>query len=402
MANKMRSGLSTLGIVIGMMSVIVMMAIGQGAEQSIMDQMKDLLKNKFSVTAGGGYSQRDEETGWPGKYIKKVEFSADTIDYIQYYFPSLIWKISYTIPLNGGDVKIGNNRAYVSLQGVPQSWFKINEKTIIEGLGLQSMHYEKMNFVAVINNKFKEELFKKLSPIGRKIRVGKKEYTIIWVLDKEEHEWEPAAYIPDTTAIKRVLYKDQLRGFEVFLDPEEDNQLWQNRIMYLLLKKFNLSNQASSGIEIRSSRKYAEKYKDTSDMFRYLLLGIGAISLLVWGIGVMNIMIVSVTERTREIWIRKAIWALNRDIVLQFLIESVVITLVGWVFAFLLSYWITYALNKFIFAVAEWPRGDFRAVIDLQVAVIAFSLTAFTGILFGILPARKAAKLKPIDALRFE
>lgn len=100
-------------------------------------------------------------------------------------------------------------------------------------------------------------------------------------MDKEERERESVMYIPDTTVIKRVLYKDQLRSFEVFLDPEEDNQLWQDRVMYLLLKKFNLSDQASSGIDIWSSRKYAEKYKDTSDMFRYLLLGIGAISLLV-------------------------------------------------------------------------------------------------------------------------
>lgn len=100
MANKMRSGLSTLGIIIGMMSVIVMMAIGQGAEQSIMDQMKDLLKNKFSVTAGGGYSDRDEDAGGPGKYIKKVEFSTDTIRHIERYFPHLSGRVVYDIPLD--------------------------------------------------------------------------------------------------------------------------------------------------------------------------------------------------------------------------------------------------------------------------------------------------------------
>lgn len=134
-------------------------------------------------------------------------------------------------------------------------------------------------------------------------------------------------------------------------------------------------------------------------MFKYLLLGIGAISLLVGGIGVMNIMIVSVTERTREIWIRKAIGALNRDIVTQFLVESVVITLVGGLIAFVLSHGVAYGLNRFVFA---WEEAEMKVLIDLKVVIVAFSLTALTGILFGILPARKAAKLKPIDALRFE
>lgn len=137
---------------------------------------------------------------------------------------------------------------------------------------MDKVHYDKMSFVTVVNYKFKEEFFKNTSPIGRKIRAGKKEYTIIGVLQKEDYEWESVLYIPDTTAIERVLYKNVLNNFVVFLTPEQDNQLWQNRVMYLLLKKFNLSDQASSGIDMWSSRKYAQKYKDTSDMFRYLLL----------------------------------------------------------------------------------------------------------------------------------
>lgn len=164
---------------------------------------------------------------------------------------------------------------------MPQNWFKLNEKQLAEGFLLDTEHYQKMSFVAVVNNKFKEAFYKKTSPIGKKIRAGKKEYTIVGVLQKEEYEWQPTLYIPDVTAIERVLHKNQLSEFEVFLGPDQDNQLWQNRVMYLLLKKFNRIDQASSGIDIWSSRKYAQQYKNTSDMFRYLLLGIGAISLLV-------------------------------------------------------------------------------------------------------------------------
>ena len=133
-------------------------------------------------------------------------------------------------------------------------------------------------------------------------------------------------------------------------------------------------------------------------IMNYLLLAIWAISLLVGWIWVMNIMIVSVTERTREIWIRKAIWALDRDIIAQFLVESVIIVVIGWLIALWLSFWIVAILNK-VFANTDF---EFKAVITYEVVLVALWLTTAIGIIFWILPARKAAKLKPIDALRFE
>lgn len=163
------------------------------------------------------------------------------------------------------------------------------------------MHYERMSFVAVINNYLKDQLFKTTSPIGKKLKVGAKEYTIIGVLKKSDWERGSAIYVPDTTVMERILRKNQIDSFEIFLDPEEDNQLWQNRITYLLLKKFNIAHKSKSGVEVWSNAKHAKEFQNSTNLFKYLLLGIGAISLLVGGIGVMNIMIVSVTERTREI-----------------------------------------------------------------------------------------------------
>lgn len=398
MANKMRSGLSTLGIMIGMTSVIVMMAIGQWAESSLMKNMGDLVKNKITVRSDWGYNKWDEETNMPGAYVKRVTFTPEIIDYIEYYFPHLKGRMTYTIHW-WGEVKIRSKTNYVSSLWVPKNWFTLNERTVVEGVGLTDEHYQNKAFVAVVNDKFKEEFFKNTSAIGKKFMFERKQYTIVWVLKKQDYEWSSEVYIPDTTVFERVTRTKEIREFEVFLDPQDDNALRKKRLSYLLLKKYNQSHLASAGFRVDSFADFAESLKKSSDTMKYFLLAIGAISLFVWGIGVMNIMIVSVTERTREIWIRKAIGALNRDIVIQFLVESVVITLIGGLIAFGLSHGIIILINKFLWG-SEW--AGFEAIIDATVALLAFWLTAFTGIVFGILPARKAAKLKPIDALRFE
>lgn len=284
MANKMRSGLSTLGIVIGMMSVIVMMAIGQGTQAQIMKSMGDMMKNKFSVSARGGYSEWDHEKNAPGQYVKGVSFTKDIVGYVEHYFPDLKGKIVYEVSLEGSEVKVGKNSDYVNPVGVPQNWFTLNEKELAEGSFLEATHYEKMNFVAVVNNAFKEKFFKKTSPLGKRVKVGNKEYAIVGVLKKEDFERGSQMYIPDTTAIERVLHKKEIRNFDVFLNPGDDNQLRQNRVMYLLLKKFNFAHKSEAGIEIWSSAKFADEFKKNTNMFKYLLIGIGAISLLVGGI----------------------------------------------------------------------------------------------------------------------
>ena len=166
------------------------------------------------------------------------------------------------------------------------------------------------------------------------------------------------------------------------------------------MKKFNKQSPENSWFKVDSFADMIEQMKNSLQGMKMFLLAMWVISLLVWGIWVMNIMVVSVTERTREIWIRKAIGALNSDITLQFLVESVVITLIGWIIAFALSYWVVYIVNNVLW----WAGSEtwMSAEIDKSIVLSTFMITTLTGIIFGILPARKAAKLKPIDALRFE
>ena len=166
------------------------------------------------------------------------------------------------------------------------------------------------------------------------------------------------------------------------------------------MKKFNKQSPENSWFKVDSFADMIEQMKNSLQWMKMFLLAMWVISLLVWGIWVMNIMVVSVTERTREIWIRKAIGALNSDITLQFLVESVVITLIGWIIAFILSYWIVYLVNNAM-SWTDWGMW-MSAEIDKSIVLSTFMITTLTGIIFGILPARKAAKLKPIDALRFE
>ena len=400
MANKMRSGLSTLGIIIGMASVVVMMAIGQWTEKSITKTMGDFAKNKISVSSDGGYNARDDKEDKPWGYIQAVKFDKTIIDYIEKYFPDLSWKITYQIETPGWQVKIKQKSDMVMGVGIPELRFTLNEKKAAEGTLFSKEHYDSKSFVAVVNETFKSKFFKNGSAIGKKFIYNGKEFTIVGVLPKQEYDRWAQAYFPDTTVTERILHKNTIDSFDVFLPPDGDNKLWQKRISYLLLKKYNKTSISDAGFKVHSYAEMVDQMKQSLQGMKLFLLVMGAISLLVGGIGVMNIMIVSVTERTREIWIRKAIGALNKDIIIQFLVESVVITLIGGFIAFLLSYGIVYFVNKLL-----WDPNSglgLSAEIDQSIMMTTFLITTLTGIVFWILPARKAAKLKPIDALRFE
>ena len=398
LSNKMRSGLSTLWIIIGVMSVVVLMAVWAGTSNQVLGQMSSMMQNSITISPGWWYSTWTDDSD-RAEYIKSITFDVDLVHYLEQSFPELSWKIEYTASYRwDSTVKYGSNSTYSQVIWVPDNYKELQELELGQWSWFSEENFASQEMVAVASyglvDNIKSDSDSFQSFVGTKVRLWSKEVKIIGILEQNWTFESSVLYLPINTVQQRLNHNSEITSIVAHLDPTADNELWQNRITYLLLKKFNFKSADLAWFSVFSAAKFAEQLESAMSALNYLLLAIWWISLLVWWIWVMNIMIVSVTERTREIGIRKAIGALNADIISQFLIEAVIIVLIWWVIAIWLSYWVVYVINQFL--------EDVQAEITLDVITIAFSLTTAIWIIFWILPARKAAKLKPIDALRFE
>lgn len=391
--NPLRSFLSILWIVIGIMSVVVMLGIGKGAEKKMMDSLGELAKNQIQIYQG-----------WK-ENTKPVKMTIDTVNYLEKVFPILKNQVSYQT--NGGvQLPTKNNYGgydYMSYYGIPINWFNNNERTILHGAFFTQKHYDNAELVVVINEDVAKYYFpKKENPIGEKITINWKIFAIVGVVKKTIREGDGGdwknyeARIPYPTFAAKFPNESTINNLSLYLPVNEDNEVWQKRVSYALMKYYGASTISELSVEIDSISKYIDQMKQQQQMMNYLLLAIGSISLLVGGIGVMNIMIVSVTERTKEIWIRKAIGALRSDIILQFLVESVFITLLGGAIAIVLSYVAQFFINKY------GEAAQLYSLITPDIIGVAVVVTVLIGIFFGILPAARAAKLQVITALRYE
>lgn len=394
-SNLLRSFLSILWIVIGIVSVVVMMAIWKWAEKELMDNLWDLAKNQLNVYQ------------WWSETWKPVKITIDTIKYLEKTFPELSGNIVYQVYWWSSEIKdwkkgqnsMENNN--MTLYGVPLNRYTHTDKKLIYWAFFSQKQYDNAESVAIISNDLYERLFVWKNPIWQKITVNKKIYAVIGVFWKEQREenfsWKDySVWIPYTTIKVKNSDRSDISDLVVYLPNDADNNIWRKRVMYALMKYYNKNDVSEAGIQVDSFSKYVDEMKKQSQTMNYLLLAIGSISLLVGGIWVMNIMLVSVTERTKEIWIRKALWALKSDIIIQFLVESILITLIWWFIAILLSYWIARLINKY------WWEMWFHALITWNVVMMALIITSITWIIFWILPAKRAAKLNVIDALRYE
>lgn len=378
LSNKTRSFLTMLGSIIGVASVIALMAIGQGSTNQITEQIAAAGTNLLTVNVMG----RGSNTLDPDEMLEFIEASPELYEYV-----------APVVSGNGIMLKNGNkNTSTTSLTGTNGNYDDIKNLELEEGRYLTDSDVNNRLRVAVIGTYVKNELFGGLSPLGEQVKINGMPFTVVGVLeetqDSEESTADDAIVIPYTVAT-RLLRNGVVRTYMVQAADSDMVELAKAGLESFLGKKF----EGDSTYTITDQKELMETMNETMGTMTMMLGGIAGISLLVAGIGIMNIMLVSVTERTREIGIRKAIGAKRSNILTQFLIESAVISSLGGLMGIVLGVWLGSTLGTFM---------DIPAAVDIGTVVLAFVFSFAMGVFFGYYPANKASKLNPIDALRFE
>ncbi|WP_074573641.1 ABC transporter permease [Selenomonas ruminantium] len=390
-ANKMRSLLTMLGIIIGVGAVIALVSVGMGVRSNVTSSIASLGSNMLIISPGS--SNRGGVRGAAGsmqtlKYddAKAIKEKIKNIDYVS---PSV--SSSY-------QVVYGNNNWKTSVQGVTSEFMSIRALTIGYGSFITNDDMNKRNRVAVIGTTVAANLFAKDNPVGKNIRINNQPYKVIGLLESKGQssvgqDQDDVIYIPLTTAQERMLGITYVQSINVQVSSQEKMEQVQAEIENLLRSRHHIVAGKEDDFNVRNLTSLMETVNQSTTMLTLLLGAIAGISLIVGGIGIMNIMMVSVTERTREIGIRKALGATFMNIMTQFLIESMVIGIIGGIIGIIFGC----AASQIIAKV-----GNFTTVITVAPIVVSFIFAVGIGLFFGIYPARKAAKLDPIEALRYE
>lgn len=391
MANKMRSLLTMLGIIIGVGAVIAMVSIGMGVRNNIQQSIASLGSNMLIVMPGA-----ENRTGVRGGAGSKTTLEDEDADAIK----AKIGGIDNVSAMVSGSYQVvfGNSNWKTSVQGVSPDYMDIRSLEVESGIFITEHDMVKRNRVAVIGSTVSENLFGGSNPVGQNIRIDNQPFKIIGVLKKKGQssmgqDQDDVIIVPMTTAQERMLGINYVHSINVQVSSPDIMDEVQENIETLLRQRHHIAKGQEDDFNVRNLTSLMETMDSTTAMITMLLGAVAGISLLVGGIGIMNIMMVSVTERTREIGIRKALGATFRNIMMQFLIESVVIGIIGGVIGIFMGCTLSIAVAEFF---------NFNTVITLLPIAVSFSFAVGTGLFFGIYPARKAAKLDPIEALRYE
>lgn len=390
--NKMRCFLTMLGVIIGVGAVIAMLAIGQGSKDSIKAQISEMGSNMIMIFPGaenhGGVRQSasDMQTLKPADY-EALEKEAQGILYM-------------TPTVNGSGQWVNGNNNYPSqAQGVNSQYLDIRQRQMAEGEMFTEEDVKKAAKVCVLGKTLVDNLFPDgTDPVGKVVRFGSIPMTVIGVLAEKGYntmgqDQDDLALVPYTTVMKRILASDYLQGIQASAMDENQTDETISEITEILRRQHKLRDSDDNDFTIRSMQELAEMISSTSSMMTVLLAAVAGISLLVGGIGIMNIMIVSVTERTREIGLRMSIGATGRDIMMQFLIEAVIISVTGGILGILLGAGATWMIS----VLAHWPVS-----ISSSSVILSFAVCTVIGVIFGFYPAAKASNLDPIEAIRYE
>jgi putative ABC transport system permease protein len=393
-ANRLRTFLTMLGMVIGVGAVVLMMAIGEGAQQSIKRSIDSMGSNLFVILSGSSSSSGSRSASGSSSTLNMNDATAiGDLDDINAFAP---------ISVGNAQIIYAGNNSNSAIVGTTPSYFSIRRWDVESGELFSDSDIRSANRVALVGKTVVENLFgDEIDPIGKTIRIKKSPFLVVGVLEGKGQSFDgrdqdDTVIVPITTA-QRKLFGNQIPGSVRMIMAQAKSEKYmgvaEEAISDLVRQRHNIRENAESDFSIRNLTAMAKTASDTAKTMSMLLGAIASISLLVGGIGIMNIMLVSVTERTREIGIRMAIGAREKDILLQFLLEACVISIVGCVIGVGLGLGGAMLVKKMVGA---------EILISMQSIVLAFSVAASVGVFFGYYPASKAAKLHPIEALRYQ
>lgn len=391
LANKLRSVLTMLGVIIGVAAVIALMSIGNGVNQSITGEIQSIGTNLIILV-----TDYDNSGGYQALSLSDVEALADP------YNAPAIRDVS-AVAQTTQELVNGGNNARTAVSGVTPNYFAVNNiEELDSGDFFSQQDYDTEARVIVLGYDVAEDLFEETFPIGNTVRVNGVGYEVVGVLAESGSAFsdtDTAAFVPLSTAHSR-LYTERTRSGEKAVSSitaqaisEEETDAAIDQITEIIRDQHNINYANEDDFSIISQSDLLATFDVITGTLTAFLGAIAGISLVVGGIGIMNIMLVSVTERTREIGIRKAVGAMRRDILIQFLMESVLLSLVGGILGIILGWLMALVAGQLI---------DLETVVDIGTILLATGFAAGVGLVFGIYPAWRAAGLRPIEALRYE
>lgn len=389
-SNKVRSFLTTLGIIIGVAAVISLVSITGGAKNMIEDQLASLGANSLVVSSGK--RTKSGKTSIAGNIKPLTGGDVDAIKNLD------VTKYVSAISNTTANIVSGNRNVFTAVIGVGKDFILINDWFPEKGTFFNDLDVRKADLVCVLGKTVKQNLFGSQNPIGETVRIGKYTYRVIGVMSPigptpSGKDQDDIILIPYTSVQKRLVGAKSLDRITIFVDPAYELEFAKREIEKTLRRQHGIKDEIEDDFYVRTQQTQINTIKNVSSILAVLLGSIASISLVVGGIGIMNIMLVSVGERTREIGIRLAVGAKEKNILIQFLIESVMLSLVGGAVGTVIGILVSKAAS----VLTGWPTQ-----VSILSILVAFVFSALVGIIFGIYPAKKAATLNPIEALRYE
>jgi putative ABC transport system permease protein len=399
LTNKARSFLTMLGIIIGVGAVVLIMSLGAGAQSLILNQIKGLGSNLIGVLPG-----KSESNGPPATVMGVVitTLTYDDLAAIKKNVPEVVDAVGYTKAL--APVTWVDNSYDTSITGCTAQYLNVEGGQVIQGRFFTNDEERAMARVVVLGSVVKRELFGDSDPLGRQVKIKKQVFEVVGVMAERGkvafQDYDDQVFTPLLTTQKLINGVNHLSYIRVKVDNENNMDKAVSDVEYLLRMRHGIADEtgATDDFSVRSMTQALDMVTTVTDALKYFLIAMAAISLLVGGIGIMNIMLVSVTERTREIGLRKAVGATNLNIISQFLLEAVTLTLFGGLIGIIFGVFISFLVSLIVKGLGY----DYEFIVTFSSIILAVSVSTLVGLVFGIYPARKASQLEPVEALSYE